>query len=55
VVSVLLTDLVSGRLASSVLEASEDAPSPPAEVAPRRAGADTAAGVSLAHRGAENA
>lgn len=55
VVSVLLTDLVSGRLASSVLEASEAAPSPPAEVAPRRAGADTAAGVSLAHRGAENA
>ena len=53
VVSVLLTDLVSGRLASSVLEVSEDAPSPPAEPALRRDDAERAADAPL--RGAENA
>lgn len=55
VVSVLLTDLVSGRLASSVLEVSEDAPSPSTARTRRQAGADSADDVPLAHHGAENA
>jgi hypothetical protein len=55
VVSVLLTDLVSGRLASSVLEPSEAAA--PGHGAPvhRRPGADDAPDVALAGRQAENA
>lgn len=55
VVSVLLTDLVSGRLASSVLEVSEDETSPAAEPARQRADGDDDADVALASRGAENA
>jgi hypothetical protein len=55
VVSVLLTDLVSGRLASSVHEPSEAAA--PAHGAPvhRRRGADDAPDVALAGRQAEDA
>jgi hypothetical protein len=55
VVSVLLTDLVSGRLASSVLEPSEVAAQAHGAPVHRRPGADDAPDVALAGRQAENA
>jgi hypothetical protein len=59
VVSVLLTDLVSGRLASSVLEPSEEAATPSKPAVPARQRGDTvddgdAAGVQTAPRAAES-
>ena len=55
VVSVLLTDLVSGRLASSVLEPSEDAATRSVGAARQRAEARDTADMPLASRGAKNA
>ena len=55
VVSVLLTDLVSGRLASSVLEPSEVAAQAHGAPVRRRPGADDAPDVALAGRQAEDA
>ena len=54
VVSVLLTDLVSGRLASSVLEPSEDATRSVGPARQRAEARDTA-DMPLASRGAKNA